>query len=76
VQSLKSEIEQVAASENDTHDWINKFRSCTDAPTLERRIVAELIEKVTVYEGNRIEVTFRYYNEFARLQGAAKKGVA
>jgi hypothetical protein len=34
--------------------------------------VAELIERVAVYDGSRIEVVFRHYDEFIRLQVAVK----
>lgn len=70
---LKQEIEKMAAGEAENHDWINKFRACSNAEVLERKAVAELIEKVIVYEGGRIEVMFRYYDEFARLAGAVKE---
>jgi hypothetical protein len=70
---LKEEIEKTAANETESHDWISKFRACSDAKVLERKTVAELIERVTVYEGGRIEVTFRYHNEFARLTGVLEE---
>ena len=70
---LKQDIEKLAAGEAETHDWINQFRACSKAETLERKTVAELIEQVIVYEGSRIEVVFRYHNEFARLIGAVKE---
>jgi DNA invertase Pin-like site-specific DNA recombinase len=70
VLQLREEIERLAAGEVDNHDWINKFRACTDVKTLERKMVAELIDCVKVYEDSRIEVKFRYYNEFARLLAA------
>ncbi|GHU95931.1 recombinase [Clostridia bacterium] len=70
---LNEEIERLAADEEDNHDWINKFREYANAETLERKAVAELVEKVTVYEDRRIEVTFRYINEFERLSDALKE---
>jgi DNA invertase Pin-like site-specific DNA recombinase len=75
VLQLKEDIERMAAGEAENHDWINKFRDCSDSETLERKTVAELIDSVTVYEGGRIEVKFRFYNEFERLQ-AALRGAA
>jgi len=66
---LKDEIEKMASGEAENHGWIDKFRACSDAKALERRMVAELIEQVQIYEGNRIAVEFRYHNEFALLSG-------
>jgi DNA invertase Pin-like site-specific DNA recombinase len=72
LRQLKEDIEKLAAGEAESYDWINKFRACTEAETLERKTIAELIESVTVYEGGRIAVRFRYHNEFARLASAVK----
>ena len=73
---LRQDIEKTAAGETENHDWINKFRANSSVDTLERKTVAELIDKVTIFEGGRIKVTFRYHNEFARLFGATAKGAA
>ena len=70
---LKQDIEKMAAGEVENHDWINSFRAYTNADVLERKTVAELVERVNIYEGGRIEVTFRYGNEFTRLSGAMKE---
>jgi hypothetical protein len=70
---LEADIEKLAAGEAESHDWIGKFRSYSDSATLERKTVAELIAGVIVYEGGRIEVRFRFYNEFERLQAALKE---
>jgi DNA invertase Pin-like site-specific DNA recombinase len=72
-QQLQDDIETMAAGEAESHDWVNRFKDCTEAETLERKIVAELIECVTIYEDARIEVRFRYYNEFLKLMKAAKE---
>ena len=66
-QQLQTEIEQLAAGEAQNYGWIDKFRQAANSQTLERKTVAELIEKVSVYEGGRIEVSFRYYNDFLKL---------
>ena len=71
--SLKEDIGKMAAGEAESHDWVNRFRAYSDAKVLERKTVAELIDRVTVFEGGRIEVTFRYYNEFNRLAGIVRE---
>jgi DNA invertase Pin-like site-specific DNA recombinase len=70
---LKEEIEKMAAGEMESHDWIGKFHACSDATVLERKMVAELVDRVMIYKEARIEVMFRYHNEFARLAGAVKE---
>lgn len=32
-----------------------------------RPMIVELIEKIEVYEGNRVEITFRFHDEIADL---------
>ncbi|MCL2053351.1 MAG: recombinase family protein [Oscillospiraceae bacterium] len=73
---LKNDIEKMTAGETESHDWINKFRAYSESATLERKTVAELVDGVIVYEGGRLEVMFRLYNEFARLLTALKEGGA
>jgi DNA invertase Pin-like site-specific DNA recombinase len=69
-QQLKEDIEKLVTDVTENHDWIDKFRDYAKVETLERKTVAELIESVTVYEGSRVAVKFRYYNEFMRLIAA------
>jgi DNA invertase Pin-like site-specific DNA recombinase len=71
--ALKEEIEQLAAGEADNHGWLDRFREHAEADTLERKIVAELIYKVGVYEKGQLEVIFRYMNEYERLAVAARE---
>jgi hypothetical protein len=70
-QLLKEDIERLVAGESDSHEWIEKFKSLGGGENLERRAVAELIEAVKVFDGGRIEVIFRYINEYERLKEAA-----
>jgi DNA invertase Pin-like site-specific DNA recombinase len=69
--ALQEEIENLAANGADNRDWIARFREYIGADALIRKIVAELVDKVSVYNDGRLEVTFRYMNEYARLAGAA-----
>ena len=71
--TLKEEIERAAAGEAEDHGWIDVFKAYMTAETLERKMAVELIEKVSVHEKGRIEVTPRYNNEFERLSGAMRE---
>jgi DNA invertase Pin-like site-specific DNA recombinase len=72
VLSMKEDIELLAAGETESQNWINEFRVCSGVKVLERRAVVELIERVNVYENSRIEIIFRYQNEFNRLSESLK----
>ena len=65
---LEEEIERLAAGEADNLDWVDRFKAFAETKTLERRQVAELIDSVRVFEDNRIEIVFRYQDEFERFQ--------
>ena len=69
-QILKEEIERLAAGEAESRGWIERFKTFSETETLERRVVAELIDTVRVYENNRLEIIFRYQNEYERLKEA------
>lgn len=73
IENLQLEIDNLIVQDN--YDWIEIFKQRAGAETLDRRIVIELIEKVYVYEKGKVEVIFRYANEFANLSFAIK-GVA
>jgi DNA invertase Pin-like site-specific DNA recombinase len=69
-QALKEDIERLTAGETENLDWIDRFKAFAAADTLERRSVAELVESVRVFEDSRIEITFRYQNEYERIKEA------
>jgi DNA invertase Pin-like site-specific DNA recombinase len=73
-QVLKEEIESLAAGETKNIDWIDRFKAFAGAEILERRNVAELIESVRVFEDNRIEITFRYLDEYNQFLGPREAG--
>jgi hypothetical protein len=66
-QLIQTEIETLASNGAETYDWIARFREHAMAETLERKIVAELVDKVSVHTDGLVEVTFRYNNEYERL---------
>ena len=67
VAGLQVEIDALVAGENSNNAWVDKFREHISLKTLERKAVVELIEKVSVHESGRIEVRFRYHDEYRRL---------
>ena len=49
---------------NTSHDWIERFRSAQNITELDRAVVVSLIERVMVYQDHRVEVQFRWYDEY------------
>ena len=65
--SIKGEIEKAAEDESQNHGRVSIFKEYMDAKTLSRKMVVEFLKKVSVYEKGRIEVDFRYFNEFEQM---------
>jgi len=65
--AIEDEIEKAAEGESQSHGWTSVFKSYIDAETLSRKMVVELLERITVYEKSRIEVDFRYFNQYEQL---------
>ena len=73
IESIKSEIEKAVLDESQSHGWISVFKSYMDTKILTRKMVVELLEKVRVYEKSRIEVDFRYFNQYEQLSNSTSQ---
>lgn len=49
------------------NEWIDTFTKTGNITSLDRSTVLSLVEKITVYEENRIEITFQYQDEYETL---------
>lgn len=52
--------------------WVQVFAQYENVQELDRRLLAALVDKVLIYEDKRVEIVFRYKDEFARAMEAAK----
>jgi len=66
---LEEEIETAVNDETANNSWVDIFKSYIGTETLTRRMIVELVTRVVVFEKGRIEVHFRYYNEFEIMAG-------
>ena len=59
----------IAAKENapNAYPFLDVYRKYRKLEEITRPMVVELIEKIEVYEGNRVEITFRFQDEIADL---------
>ena len=46
------------------NDWIGQFLAYQNIDRLDRRVVVYLIERVLIYREHRVEIVFRWHNEF------------
>ena len=71
-------IQEEMGRELDAQDngWMEQFRKRQNIETLDRAIVASLIERIMVYRGHRVEVVFRWHNEFRRQMDLVRQAQA
>ena len=67
---IQSEIDAIVINKGRTIDWIESFKECGELTELTREAAASLIDEVLIFERNpgerknRIQVQFKYMNEF------------
>lgn len=63
---LKQELENVLQNRSQDALWITKFKRYQNLDEIDRRIAVTLIDKIVIYEGCRIAITFQYQYNFNR----------
>ena len=66
IESLKKERQEAVEGNHRDNVWISVFRRYENISELDRRVVVELIDSIEVFEGNRIQVNFKYKDECRR----------
>jgi DNA invertase Pin-like site-specific DNA recombinase len=64
LEALGMELNRIASSSSTKVLWIEQFKKHLAMERLTRPAVAELVDRIEVYEGKRLEVRIRYYDEF------------
>ena len=67
IRELQQEIETVFKEGLFADEWIDTFTKTGNITSLDRSIVLSLVEKITIHEENRIEITFQYQDEYKTL---------
>ena len=63
--SLQETITQIKEHGGEHREWMAQFREHLNITELERSIVVALIDRILIYRDNRVEVRFRFADEFA-----------
>ena len=63
---LSSEFEDIINNRTSEHKWIAYFKEHNNIESLSRAMLVKLIDKIFVHEGNRIDIKFRYQNQFEK----------
>ena len=64
IEAQQRELEQMLSCSNPDSPWITHFQQYGNFQTLDRATAVRLIDRVLVYEGGRIEIVFRYQDEY------------
>jgi hypothetical protein len=66
ITELEAEQRNLQTAPN-AYPFLDVYRKYRKLEEITRPMVVELIEKIEVYEGNRVEITFRFQDEIADL---------
>lgn len=75
--ALQDSLEDIQANGGASQEWMETLRKHQNITVLDRETAVSLIERVLVYEDRRVEVVFRWHDEYEwqknMLQGAQAK---
>ena len=63
--ALQETLTQIGEHGGGHREWMAQFRKHLNITELERSIVVALIDRILIYRDNRVEVRFRFADEFA-----------
>lgn len=66
-ESIREEMSQELAGSSENRTWMDQFRKHENISELDRSVVVMLIERIMLYQGHRLEIVFRWQNEFQWL---------
>lgn len=64
IQALKKEIEKLAKDRADKVHWVEQFIEYRGFQELTRELLLKLVEKIWIFDKNRIEVVFKFQSEY------------
>lgn len=64
IEAQQRELEQMLSCSDPDSPWITHFQQYGSFETLDRTTAVRLIDRILVYEGGRIEIVFRYQDEY------------
>ncbi|MBD5152033.1 MAG: recombinase family protein [Oscillibacter sp.] len=63
-EAIQTEIDRELGSFSQDRQWMNQFRKYQNITALDRTIVVSLIERILIYREHRVEIVYRWYDEF------------
>ena len=64
VEAIREEMSHQAENDAEGRSWMEQFRKHQNITALDRSIVVTLIERILIYREHRVEIVFRWHNEY------------
>ena len=61
---IREEMSRELSSSSEGRNWMEKFRKARNITELDRSVVVSLIERILIYQDHRVEVQFRWHDEY------------
>ena len=68
IRSLRQKISALQEHHSDHYAWMDYFREFGELQELTRRVAAITINRILVFEDNRIKIVFNFEDAFMRAQ--------
>ena len=66
---LSQEIDDIVNNRTVEHKWIGYFREHENIESLSRAVLIKLVDRILIGKGNRLEIQFKYENQFDKVIG-------
>ncbi len=63
-EAIQAEMDQEIGQFTQGRGWMEQFRRHQNIDALDRTIVVSLIERILIFQGRRVEIVYRWHNEF------------
>lgn len=63
-EGIRAEMTQAMNNSENGSTWMNQFRKYKGVTELDRALVVTLIERIMLYQNHRVEIVYRWQNEF------------
>ena len=67
IKSMKQEVEKITLRDKENREWIRRFAEYRNIEELNRLVLVTLVDRIFIYENKRVEIIFRYQNEYECL---------
>lgn len=64
-------MDELLANSSPDSPWIKYFQKFGQIEALTRDVLVRLVERILVYENNRIEIVFQYQTQFEQARAVA-----